>query len=771
MLKQLTAILLFISTISVAQDRGELELATWRDHLPYNEANSVTSGNGVIYCGTSGAVYAYDPPTYELTRMTTISGLSDIGVSKIKFSNATNTLIVAYQNGNIDLIKDERINNIPFIKNSSIIADKTINDIRIDGKFAYLSCGFGIVLLDVEEGLISNQYYIGENGAYLNVNDVELTDVFIYAATDEGVKRADRSSNLLDYRSWSFVKGLPLGVYNQVESFNGDILYNLRIDEYDADTLIRYDGTTISHMTEYYEKDIHSIDVHDGLLILSFNFSAISLDANYERVEIFFSYQQEAAPQPTQIIREGNYYWIADRKRGLVQFYNNWSAPSQLPNGPDNTETFDADIVKGECWVVRGSLNGNYQNNFKLPILNNYKDFTWSSYNVTSHPELIGKYDMVSVRMDPADNSRVFIASFGTGLFQLKDGEIVQVYDSTNTAEHALVPRDADGRYLVGGLAMDDQSNLWISNSNTIRALSVRTSNGFWNNFSLTGLTNEQIPVTDIIVDENGYKWIMQPRASSIIVFDDKGDPLNNDFRTKKLTPSEGFGSIPGDLLLSMAEDKNGDVWIGTSEGVAVFYSPSNLFDQTLDASRVFIEQDGQTQILLESETVTSIAIDGANRKWFGTANSGAYLMSADGTEEVLHFTTSNSPLFSDDIKKIAINHENGEVFFFTSNGIISYRGDATEGSEDFSNVTVFPNPVRENYSGQIAIKGLNDNSDVRITDINGALIYETKSFGGQAVWDGNNFDGRRASTGVYLVFASDETGEQTTVAKILFVH
>jgi hypothetical protein len=180
------------------------------------------------------------------------------------------------------------------------------------------------------------------------------------------------------------------------------------------------------------------------------------------------------------------------------------------------------------------------------------------------------------------------------------------------------------------------------------------------------------------------------------------------------------------------------------------------------------IEQGGYVENLLENEIINCILVDGANRKWIGTANSGAYLISADGTRELLHFNTDNSPILSNTIKTIAINGETGEVFFGTNKGIISYKNTATEPDSEFSNVVVYPNPVRRDYSGTIAIKGLVKNCDVRITDIAGNVIYTTQSLGGQAIWDGNNFEGRKASTGVYLIYCTNPDGSQRYVSKIL---
>ncbi len=226
-------------------------------------------------------------------------------------------------------------------------------------------------------------------------------------------------------------------------------------------------------------------------------------------------------------------------------------------------------------------------------------------------------------------------------------------------------------------------------------------------------------------------------------------------------------------IYFSIAEDHEGAIWIGTSTGVAVYNSPSRIWNSdSFYAIQPSVDiNDGNYHPLLETETITSIAVDGANRKWIGTKNSGVYLVSENGEQEILHFTNENSPLFSNSITAIGINQLSGEVFIGTDKGLISYMGDATGGKPAFENVYVYPNPVRETYDGPVTVSGLLENTDIKITDISGNLVYHTTSLGGQAIWNGKSLNGNRVKTGVYLVFCSDEFGEQTHITKLLFIN
>ena len=228
---------------------------------------------------------------------------------------------------------------------------------------------------------------------------------------------------------------------------------------------------------------------------------------------------------------------------------------------------------------------------------------------------------------------------------------------------------------------------------------------------------------------------------------------------------------VESSTVKCITEDKDGRMWIGTNKGVKVIYDPARVFDGTSLPRNIILEQGGYAAVLLEFEEVSCIAVDGANRKWMGTTKAGVFLISANGTEELMHLTAENSVLLSDVIYDIAIDGTSGEVFFSTDRGICSYRGTATEGSEEYTDVKVFPNPVHSGYTGVIAVSGLMENSFCKIVDAAGNLIWQGYANGGELVWDGKDFRGRRPATGVYFVFSSSKSGKEKNVAKFLFVN
>lgn len=370
-------------------------------------------------------------------------------------------------------------------------------------------------------------------------------------------------------------------------------------------------------------------------------------------------------------------------------------------------------------------------------------------------------YNFVSVLSNPNNPSQVFIGAWGGGLLEFNNDVFTNFYN----AQNSVLDSTSFGSTSVSGMAFDKNNNLWVTSSYGDKVLAVKTPTNNWYNFKLDGTMTDFSVITKIVVDKNDFVWVLDSKSNKthILNYNNTFDDISDD--TKIILPINDSREIT-----TFVEDLDGEMWFGSDQGIAVLYNPSNVFSgETI--SPVYIQQDGQTQLLLEAEKITAIAIDGANRKWIGTQNSGVFLMSEDGTEEILHFTTDNSPLFSNNIYDIKLNNKTGEVFIATEKGLISYKGTATEAQDDFSNVFVYPNPVREDYHGVIAIRGLVKDTDVRITDISGNLVSQTKSLGGQAIWDGKDLNGNRVQTGVYMVFNASPEGELKKAAKILFIH
>lgn len=769
MLYRLLFILFF--ALSIRLSAQEIPVGTWMDHLPYSDGVAVTYGNNKVYFAANSVVLAYDKSDNSIERLNSITGLSDVGVSTLKFNTYNNRLVIAYGNGNIDIIKeDKQIVNLSFIKNSAITGDKTINHIYIQNNLAYLACGFGIVVLNTDKLEITDTYLFGPLGIFMDTKSIAFDDVNIYAATTQGIYFADKNAELTNFNNWALIPDLGALSYSNIVSFSGHLFASYDDPTWNKDTLYYTDAGVWKKFLPTGVNILH-LDVYNNSLIINFDGFVDFYNSSLSMIDHIFTYNGTTTNPNGVAIDDENMYWFADKELGLVKLNSNWFAEFLSPDGPSSSRVQEIDIKGEDIWVASGPIPS-YLGPWEIHGVYSRFNNEWESMTPSSHAGMDSLLNIVSVSMDPTDHQHVFFGSWELGLIEVKNNQIINVFDYRNS----VIPKAAanSGSYILG-LVHDDAGNLWLTSNSSDTVLTVRTATGQWQNFSFPGAassTPAQNYMTKIIVDQNNFKWFLSQTENKIIVFDDNATPENiSDDRFTHLSSPEGAGNIPGSAIYSIVEDLDGEIWIGTDEGVAVFYSPFDVFDKSINAEQIFIDQDGSTQILLETELISSIAVDGANRKWFGTSNSGVFLMSEDGTKEIEHFTTDNSPLFSNSIISIAINQVTGEVYFGTDKGIISYKGTATETNEDFNNVFVYPNPVKDNFDGLIAIRGLVKDTDVKITDISGNIVYQTTSFGGQAVWDGNDFNGKRVQSGVYLLFNGGPNGGKKAAAKILFIN
>lgn len=750
----------------------EVGIGEWRDHLPYRKVISIAKAGEKIYAATPYSLFYYDQSDNSLNRLNKINGLSDVGISQIAYLEELNTLVVAYTNANIDLIRDGEITNLSDIKRKTILGNKTINHITFIGTRAYLSCGFGIVVLDIQnEEFPEPIYYIGDQGSAINVNDITYNpeDSLIYAATDIGIYHAYfYSLNLANYAEWTLESDplLSTGPFNFIASLNDRIYINEKGEGYSNDAMFVKIADEWQHFEESNTSNRFCLKTYNNKLVICNNLAVDIFNADGTFNKRLYSYNPGNIFPKDALIDADNNIWIGDEFEGLTKVSGS-DTEKFLPDGPDFPDVYAMSSGGEDVWIAPGGRNSSFGGLYRQARFTGFVDGKWKTIDKNQDEFLNNYRDVLAVCVDPSNNKRVYLGTWGYGLMEYVDGTFSQQFTSENSS---LEGATFDSEWIgIGGMAFDSDNNLWVTNSSAPSVLSVKRSNGTWNAFNLGG-TATGVDMGRVMVDNNNQKWLM-PRDHALLVFDDNNTEETADDNVKRLTSAVGNGNLPGSFIQCMATDRDGLVWIGSNEGVAVFYSPENVFSgQNFDAQRILIEQDGQGQYLLITESVTAIAIDGSNRKWFGTDRAGVFLMSADGTTEILHFTEENSPLLSNSITDITIN-DNGEVFFGTSLGVISYRSEAIPPQVTLDDVVVFPNPVRESYNGNIAIRGLVEDSSVKITDISGNLVFSTMGEGGQALWNGMNFDGKRVKTGVYLVYITNADGSKTKISKIMFIN
>lgn len=768
----LLTVLLAFSALSRAQEN---DIDQFYDHLPYSKVTSLAPAGDKLYAATPYSLFIYNHPDNSIERFSKVEGLSDIDVSWIAFNEQHDVLLIAYANANVDLLKDGQVINISDIKRSNILGNKTINRVYMQGKYAYLSCGFGIVVIDVEREEVHETYKIGPEGSLINVFDFTYHphDDRFYAATELGVYSADTESpNLAHYIYWKHDTTLNTEgtTVNAIISHKGKVVVNKHTPQYAGDTIYYKQDDQWHEVESPNHTNVSNFRSFGDYLYVPHSFTMFIYDQNLNFEDKLYTYEDSQSPAPNDLwLDSDSIFWIADNRNGLVKSEGNNSGFFISPSGPNSPNSFDMATAGGEVWVASGGFQSDWSGSFLRDGIHHYSDGSWTSFDSRNTEALDTIPDIVSIAAAPGGGDKVYAGSWNKGLLEFDRNGITNIFDKTNSPLQGNI---AEEKFVqISGLAFDDYNNLWVANSGAEDVLSVKKSNGEWRAFSM-GAQASGVNLGNIIIDDYDQKWVIM-RNHRILVFNDNGtlDEPSDDY-AKVLTSASGNGAIPGsDAVYSLAKDLNGNIWIGTDEGVGVIYNPEDVFTgNNFDAEKPKVEVDGYIQYLLETESVKAIAVDGANNKWFGTERGGVFLMSPDGTEQKKHFSETNSPLFSNAITSIVIS-ETGLVFIGTTKGIISYKGEATPGKKHNKDIFIYPNPVTSKYNGPISIRNLVQDANVKITDINGNLVYETFAEGGNATWNGRNFDGQQVQTGYYMVFVSNDDGTETIVSKILMIR
>lgn len=740
-------------------------IGQWREHLNYKDVTQVIRGDK-IYSATGAAVFSVDAHK-EIERYSKVTGLNDIGVQCIGWDASTQQLVIAYNNSNIDVLKGDATRNIGDIKRSSIAGNKTIYSIFCRNGFAYLGTGLGVVVVNLTKYEITDTWFIGNNGAQVKVNAFAGDGTSFYAATDEGLKSIPiNNTNPSNYANWQLLSGgngLSSGAVKNVLVANNKVIVEKN------DSLFIGNGTAWSLLyADAAWPFVNTAASENKVLVsqrtASGSWRVVVLNTNGQVEKTVSPAGLNAMPRSALLDTDGS-VWIADQFGGLLHY--NTSAERFVPNGPLGSADGELVVLQNRLYAAAGSVNSAWNYQYNRNGVFSFIDDQWDYRGYYNVPLLDSVLDFVTVAVDPADAS-VWAGSYGGGLVHFRAQAQPVLYKQQNSS---LQPAIGDANsYRVSGLAFDEGHNLWISNYGAPQNLQVRKADSTWKSFTVPFALAENA-VSQIVIDDLNQLWIVGPKDNGVFCFN-YGNSIDNvsDDRWKRYQQGAGNGNLPSNTVLSIAKDKNGFIWIGTDKGIGIVRCNGEVFNSGgCDAVLPIVQLDRFAGYLFRNEIVQAIATDGANRKWIGTRN-GLWLISPDGDKIIYRFTAENSPLLNNDVKRIAIDDVSGEVFIATQSGICSFRSTATESGASNSDVLVFPNPVPPGYGGTIGIRGLVKDALVKITELNGRLVFQGRALGGQFNWNGRNYLGNRVASGVYLVVVRDDSGEEKAVTKIVMV-
>ena len=750
--------ILALNIASNAQKIGE-----WTAHTPGMNIIGVDLMHKNIYAATPYGIFYYNTNDNSINHLSKVNGLSDMGICIMRYSPFKDVMFVGYSNTNIDIVDShDNVVNIPDIYNKYILGNKTINNVFFNDRYAYVCCSFGIVVIDLDRSEVKDTYIIGPNGTYLGVNDLTLHNNVFYAATEGGIYYAKADNpNLADFAQWRrFANGLPNARdnFSQIELFDNHVIANYSDNTYDNDKLYSITDTlSWSYFLEENQNIINDIRAYDDRIVITEYLKNINV---YDRNKTLIFSKSSVTPQVTAYDKNNNCYWCGTKAMYLGKILNNGTYEYIISNGPFSEKAFSITTSGNDVWVAPGGYTSTWSPAWNNDGYFHYNDGIWSYKNRWNTTGLDSISDITWVQADPRNSSTVYAASFTKGLVVVNNGRVKNVYSGYNSSLGFNIAWLQLGRHytFVTGFDFESNNNMWIANSGTDKMLSVWKSNGSWQSYNIGSGD-----IGRIMVDDNDIKWIFRRGGEAVLYYNGTVKTVNKNAST---------GALPGDVNCFVT-DNNGTVWVGTTDGVALFYNSRKIFsNNTYACSRILIPRNdgsGQADYLLSGQSVLAIAVDGANNLWFGT-NNGVIQTSNDGQTTYHHFTMENSPLFSNTVKDIAIDAD-GNVYFSTDQGIVAYKGTATAGQEKNNNVIVYPNPVRPEHSGIVGIKGLVTNSLVKITTTSGDFVTHLQAEGGQAVWDCTDINGNKVEPGIYLIFASDETGKETYATKVLIMR
>ncbi|PKQ63451.1 hypothetical protein BZG02_08720 [Labilibaculum filiforme] len=760
MIQRFLSVFTFLFLLLISNGQSQIKIGEWREHLPYQKAKSLLKGGESLYCLSESGLFSYSLNDNEIVAYSKTKGLSESEISAIGWHEGSESLIVAYKSGNLDIISKGVISNIADIKKFGLIEDKSINAIVSTADLVYLATNFGIVAINLDKKEVADTYFIVSDGGNLRVNDIAINANKIWAATNQGIYTASLTgSNLSDFNNWSREIGLP-DYQKECEHLvlvEETVIASRFVSETASELYQTSNGAWVSFSGSFAK--VYSLrEMNNELWVVQTDKTRIFSSNGNEKTSVNYSGLTEIR----DVLEVEGRSFVADNQKSLCEI-STTGAITIKPDGPLSGSITNLFSVAEQTWAVAGGTGATNEGLGELAGLFLFEDQEWNNYSKENTTAFQNKMDLHLLAGNKREPSLVYVASWGAGIFVFEDKEYQANWNFENS------PLGTKG---ISGMDSDEDGMLWILDANSSAPVKVRSMEEEWTSLTYTALAN-RVDMQKILCLDNGDKWVLSAPGQSLFAFNENGTLANqDDDAIASFLIRDENNSIISSKVFDVIEDDTGDVWVGTSNGVAVYSNPGTIF-RTGDffAYQPIISIDGSTQFLLGTESVNTIAINGANQKWMGTANTGAFLISENGDEQLAHFTSENSPLPSNAVDKISVNPKTGEVFFITDKGMVSYKGEVTAGNESYNNLYVYPNPVRETYHGDVVVSGLIAESTVKITDISGNLVMEGESEGGQFIWDGRNFNGSRVHTGVYLIFCSNSDGSKSKVIKLLFIN
>lgn len=752
-MKKILLIISFFTTLmTIAQT------SKWSDLFSYNNVLTIRNDGDRLIAATENGIFYYYPSTGEIRKLSKANGLHDVKISAFDYNATTQTGIVGYQNGSLDVITPNGIFlivDIPLATGYN--GTKKINHISINGDRAVISAGYGVSIFNVSKREFGDTAFFASGGAYEAVNASAIKDNFVYVATGLGLKRHELNSTFAIYSEWNVVGSnfIQAGNFRKIDASS--------IVAFASATKVKFgNGTNFSEISRTFA-DVRDVRVSDNQIIVTDQAQVYVYNTSGVQQKNF-----NAGEELNTALMDNNMLFTGTKFSGI---YNEQKS-SLKPDGPYNSSSYKLSLLNNQIWVSTGKR---------------------ASYDVAPNPSLLGYYhfdgskwiypsyflqnpnitfNILDVVPNPSNPSEVFFTNYShssnsKGIYKMTNDAFTKSY---LTELNAIDPNY--GQYINRpvGCSFDESNNLLCSVSHTPKGVGFYNYNRQSDSFILTDIPvnqNVQKPLT-----KDGMIYIPVPFTSGgMLVYNYNNTPTTSSDDTFKFLNKNN--NLPTDRCVSVAIDKNDDLWIGTMEGLRILSNPkSAILEDSPQTDDIIIEENGLAEELFRDALILQITSDSGNQKWVSVEGGGVFYLSPNGDKTIYHFTKANSPLPNDNVTDIQIDEKTGKVYFATLDGIMVYQGDVTEVTSNFGDVLVYPNPVvYAQYKGNVRIRGLAAKTNIRITDVAGNLVHSAVANGGYFEWNLNNQRGVRVASGIYYVLMTNEDGTDTATAKIAVVN
>lgn len=740
---QITFLLLFF----VANSFSQTMVGEWQEHFSYNNAKHIVIGDNKMVCLTTGGLFCYRSDYNEITKLNKSKGLFGGEITAIQFNSTTNEFYIGYKSGMIDILKNDKIKHVDNFYKSNQDIVKNIYHFEIQGKKVYVSTSSGVLIYNSETAEFTDIIKFSINGKDSEIYKTEFFANLIIVSSSEGLFYVNKdNSNINDFAFWKKIIGLPLSDDPVlVQSYNNELF--IGINSNSQSYIYKWDQSDLNLIATYSD-NLNSINLLGNDVVACFNKKLIKIN---NQVSEYYS-NVNLNINSVQYINS-NSFAIADSSKSMI-IVDNGNVEKIVPNGPEITPQGEGVYANNKIYFIPEN-----------PILQSQPAFLFAFDGQSwANTCFDGVSNISKIAISEKYQNNIFVSAWNDGIYKITDNQITAHY----TPDNSSLENSSGGDCKIVDMKPDLDGNIWIASKGSSKQLNVLSQNGESVAIDISSILGNSIINKITISESTGFVILNMVSNNNIIVYDCNKTPFNiKDDRAKLIPLLDYNNSIIYKYIYSVAEDNDGKIWFGTQSGVLFANSIKDVFTKSLNATAPIVNSD----YLLKSSKIHDIDIDQANCKWFSTNNYGVYKFSPEGNVLVKNFNTENSPLPSNVIYNVSINKSSGNVFMSTDKGLVSYRDATTQAADDYSSMYVYPNPVRPDYSGQIVVKGLIQDSLIKITDANGNVVYESYSTGGQMVWDGNDMNGNKVRSGVYLIFASGEIGQKSNVVKLLIIR